>query len=230
MSVVPFSQTETFPFFRRELTQKRISDDEVCDLHAELQGLSLAVVQAAAYLARCPTITASEYLQKLSTYKSDIAKTGILGMAHISFGHISNTEPFVADLARMAAMIDFQIVPSRLLRYYDDRVNEFCDLMREFSLLDITNDMGEVSLSQLVRSTIKSLTLSHEPLTDTPSEQFPTLDLAKVALSQVPKCGILLPYAQAVLQLEANPTTNDGKRSRANLLFKTGKYNAYLKK
>lgn len=230
LDVVPFSQTETFPFFRRELTQKRISDDEVCDLHAELQGLPLAIVQAAAYLTRCPTITASEYLQKLSTYKSDIAKTGILGTAHISFCHISNTEPFVADLARMAAMFDFQTIPRRLLRYYNDRVNEFCDLMREFFLIDVTNDMGEVSLSQLVRSTIKSLTISHEPLTDTLSEEFPSLDLAKVALIQVPKCGILLPYAQAVLRLEANPTTNDGKRSRANLLFKTGKYSAYLKK
>ena len=230
LDVVPFSQTETFPFFRRELTQKRISDDEVCDLHAELQGLPLAVVQAAAYLARCPTITASDYLQKLSTYKSDIAKTGILGTAHISFGHISNTHPFVANLARMAAMFDFQTIPRRLLRCYNDRVNEFCDLMREFSLIDVTNDMGEVSLSQLVRSTIKSLTISHEPLTDTLSEEFPSLDLAKVALIQLPKCGILLPYAQAVLRLEANPTTNDGKRSRANLLFKTGKYNAYLRK
>lgn len=225
-----FTKDEGFTLFRRELAKIRISDDEVCDLITQLKGLPLAIVQAVAYLTNCPNVTAQEYLQNLSACDPKTASSGILPTTKISFNHICGTTRSFADLARIASMFDFQTVPVLLLRYFNNSIENFCILMKSFAMIEIMMDGAAVSLSRLVRSSIKATITELEPLTDTLSENFPTLDLGKFASLYSVKCGILLPYAEAVLLLEPKPATNDGKRHRASLLFKIGKYHAYLKK
>lgn len=95
--------------------------------------------------------------------------------------------------------------------------------MSAFALIEVTTDQAHVSLSQLVRSTIKDMTVKNETLSDKLSEKFlvPSVGADKVAFPLL--CEMLLPYAQAALKLQPTPATDDGKRSRASLLFNTAR-------
>jgi tetratricopeptide (TPR) repeat protein len=234
LEVTKFRLADTLPLFRNK--ELALSDNEISDLVATLKGLPIALVQAAAYLTMCPKVTAKQYLEKIFACGSDVINNGILATTEIAFDHIESTQPFAAYLARTTSMFNFQTVPRLLLRYYNSKVEDFCTLMKSLALMDVTTDKSAISVSHLVRTSIKAIRLKaipmeHEFLTDTLSEKFPSLDAERTRASMLSVlCGILLPYAKAVLQLEANPTTKDGKRYRATLLYKTTKYYAYLKR
>lgn len=228
LHVKAFEDDDTFPLLRRELTKERISDDEISELSLVLGGLPIAIVQASAYLTAYPEVTGQEYLQKLNSFKPKMIDSGQLATTQISFDHINKSDRFASCLACIVSAFEFQTIPTFILRFYEDQVEDFCTLMTRLALICVTADRQEVSMSQLVRSSIKDISVEKEPLSDAMSERFPPVNSEDIVFPQV--CEILLPYAEAALRLEQNPTTNDGKKCRAKLLFQTARYTAHLKK
>lgn len=88
LDVTAFTTEDTISFFRRELTEERISDDELRDLCKLLKGLPIAIVQAASYLKACPNTSAQEHLQDLRSCKPKTVDYGILATTQISFNHL----------------------------------------------------------------------------------------------------------------------------------------------
>ncbi|RDW58801.1 hypothetical protein BP6252_13277 [Coleophoma cylindrospora] len=231
LELLQFQTDDIFPFFQRQL-EHRVSKTDVGLLVTVLKGHPIALVQAAAYINACPKVTTQQYSEMVSAHGPAVINEGILVTTHIAIEHIQNTEPFAAELARTTCMFDIQTVPRFLLRFYDARIDNFCTLMKKFALMDTTIDKGAISVNHLVRSSIRAIKMDQENLTSILAEKYPALDIKKAGtFSPVSNdCGILLPYAEAILRLEANPTTKDEKRNRATLLFKIAKYSVYLKR
>ena len=88
-------------------------------------------------------------------------------------------------------------------------------------------------MSPLVKAIIKSTSVPGSSakgvsLSDQLSNEFPLVDSD---LTEVPRVWEnLLPYVESALAAESRPTSDDDKRTRATLLFKTGLFNAKLKR
>jgi hypothetical protein len=133
--LMPFSEEELINFVRASLPKSRISDDDTCKLRDLTNRLPLSIAQAVAFLSKRPEVNAPEYLKSLSALQSRRASSEILATTQYSFDHINQIAPEVAHLARIASKFEFQSLPVPLLRKYDNRVDNFRRLMRDFAMI-----------------------------------------------------------------------------------------------
>ncbi|KAH6678000.1 hypothetical protein B0J14DRAFT_635182 [Halenospora varia] len=228
----PFWDEDIFGLVRKTLSPARISDAEICTLREISQGLPLAIAQGITYITHYPEIRVLNYLKSLSSRSDKNPTSGALATSQHCYEHLHNVAPDVADLARVASEFNFQAISRDLLKLYYNKFDDFRELMSGLAMITVTTDGTRVSMSPLVRASIKAMQPPRESEDDrisiVLSDKYPAIDLSKKSVISR-KCADFLPYAESLLQSESPPKTNDGKESQATLLFKVAKYHAQVK-
>jgi hypothetical protein len=173
------------------LIRKKLKDDvgkqDLVALVQSLDGMPLAITQAAAYInRRAPRMTTSKYLEELGRSDADRAKllrrdlgdprrderasNSIITTWHVSFTYIRRRRPSAARLLALMSLFDREAIPESLLNRYkeendvDADFEDDSDMLRNFCLVGMSGRDGMFKMHRLVQFSMKKWLEQHGEL------------------------------------------------------------------
>ncbi|KAF2112482.1 P-loop containing nucleoside triphosphate hydrolase protein [Lophiotrema nucula] len=155
----------------KKLKNAHDDDKRIAELADMLDGMPLALVQAAAFIKKRASWSVARYLDELrrsdrratkllseeaGLLQRDIeAENCILKAWQISFDHIRNIRRSAADLLALMSFFDRQGIPEKVLRNQPTSIEDQfdCDvvLLTQYALITITGDDGVFEMHRLVQ-------------------------------------------------------------------------------
>ena len=242
IKVLPMNKEESVELFRKQFQGERLDTNKLGEVTRELEGLPLALSQAAAFI-QMNSITFDAYLK---LYKeNDEMKTKLLSERFeapgrdlevpnpviatfmISFEHIKRTTPQAARILSLMALLDRQGIPKPLIQ--GEAVDQMelvkaLGTLKAFSLIS-SNEADDIfDMHRLVHLATRNwLRLSSEfdswaifclklMSKEFPSGEYGTMDT----------CELYLPHARAALSYKQLSSANDVYQ--AHLTYRMSRY------
>lgn len=248
------AESEDVELLRMQLRGLKVTDDELSTLSSELEGLPLALAQAAAFMKE-RSCSVQDYLEVLT--ESDQNFVDLLSQEFetvgrdsgtpravaitwmISFQQIQRQNALASDFLSFMSMLDRQGVPKKLLLRYRACSSleslKAIGVLKAFSL--VVEDKSEgFNMHRLVHVVTRKW-LVREGLMESFHKDALTSVLEVFPWGGVERnpalCSTYLPHAQAVLRLDehAEKERGDKKKTRAlgELLLNIAEYHASLR-
>ncbi|KAF4635759.1 hypothetical protein G7Y89_g2352 [Cudoniella acicularis] len=247
LTLSALTKDEATLLVRGRLSADAASNDQISDLVEALNGSSIALAQAAAYIQNTKS-TVKDYL---TTFKaraprlsSDLSKetTGQDGPLNtqscavrafeVLFEYVQKSSPESAELLQLICIFDLQFVRRFLLNNYFSNKRQVADslaILVRFELVTATLDDVSLTASRLVQQCTRAW-LKQENHEDYISQQALGL-LAQIFPSaeseQWETCDILYPFAQSVLAFKPSPLKI---HDRAQLVLNISAYHSNFKR
>ena len=136
VSVEPMQEEDSVDLLKTKIPAEKCSEGDLKALSQALEGIPLAITQAAAYIRSRPRVTVSKYLNLLQESDTNLAtlldnnetkdlrrdhsiRHAVITTWQISFNQIQLIWPEAADLLALMSMFDRQSIPESIL--YDGR-------------------------------------------------------------------------------------------------------------
>jgi len=242
IKVSPMNEGESVELFSKQFQGESLETNELGELTRELEGLPLALAQAAAFI-QMNSLTVHAYLKlykendemKIKLLSEQFEAPGrdskvpnpVTATWMISFEHIKRTAPRAADILSRMALLDRQGIPESLIR--EEVVDQMelakaLGVLKAFSLISANEADDTFNMHRLVHLTIRNwLRLSGEfegwatSCLKKMSEEFPSGEYGTLDI-----CDSYLPHAKAALSYAQLSPENDV--SEANLAFRISRY------
>lgn len=171
--VLPLELQEARQLLRSKLPDRKaevkdLADEDDDKLLHELEGLPLAITQAAAFISE-NSISVAEYVSMLQQDDSELAtlldqnipdlrrdpeaSSSVLQTWKLSFDQIQRQQKRAAEMLSLMAFFDRQSIPKFFLRRDEEKESEFviaCGVLQAYSLISVVT-AGNFSLHRLVR-------------------------------------------------------------------------------
>jgi tetratricopeptide (TPR) repeat protein len=242
IKVLPMNKEESVELFRKQFHEECLDTDKLDELTRELEGLPLALAQAAAFI-QMNSLTFSTYLK---LYKeNDEMKTKLLSERFeapgrdsevpnpviatfmISFEHIKRTTHQAARILSLMALLDRQGIPESLIQ--GEAANRLelekaLGTLKAFSLISTNEANDAFDMHRLVHLATRNwLRLIGEfdswaiSCLKTMSEEFPSGEYGTLDT-----CDLYLPHAKAALSYMQLSSANDV--DRAHLAYRMSRH------
>jgi tetratricopeptide (TPR) repeat protein len=242
IKVLPMNKEESAELFRKQFQGERLDTDKLGEVTRELEGLPLALSQAAAFI-QMNSITFDVYLKlykendemKIKLLSERFAAPGrdlevpnpVIATFMISFEHIKRTTPQAARILSLMALLDRQSIPKPLIQgEIVDQIELIKALgtLKAFSLISSNEADDTFDMHRLVHLATRNwLRLSSEfdswaiyclklMSKEFPSGEYGTLDT----------CELYLPHARAALSYKQLSSANDVYQAR--LIYRMSRY------
>jgi tetratricopeptide (TPR) repeat protein len=229
IKVSPMNEGESVELFSKQFQVESLETNELGELTRELEGLPLALAQAAAFI-QMNSLTVHAYLKlykendemKIKLLSEHFEAPGrdskvpnpVAATWMISFDHIKRTAPRAADILSRMALLDRQGIPESLIREKASDQMELAKalgVLKAFSLIS-ANEAGDTfNMHRLVHLAICNwLRLSGEfegwatSCLKKVSEEFPSGEYGTLDI-----CDLYLPHAKAALSYRQLSLAND---------------------
>ncbi|KFZ24249.1 hypothetical protein V502_01272 [Pseudogymnoascus sp. VKM F-4520 (FW-2644)] len=222
--VEPMEEKDSVVLLKTKIPADKYSEADLKELAQALEGISLAITHAAAYIRSRPRVTVSKYLSLFRESEANQAsllntnETKDLRRDHsirhaaittwqISFDQIQLTWPEAADMLALMSMFDRQSIPERLLHNNTDqlRFGDSIAPLVNFSLIREQSEGSVFEMHRLVQlSTRKWIELNGQlekwrsEAIQVTAKLFPGGDYETWS-----DCQILLPHVRAVMSSKA---------------------------
>lgn len=234
IKVDPINKTESAELFRRQLKGETIEPDTLEELMSELEGLPLALSQAAVF-AQMNSLPLHEYLKlykqsdetKIRLLSEFFGSDTVTATLMISLEHIKRTSPCAARILSLMAVLDRQGLPVSLISGEASDEIELVNALgtlKAFSLIssNAANDMFDMhGLVHLITRNWLRLNGEFEFWATSSLklmwEKFPSGDY-----SALDTCDLYFPHAKAALSYVHLLTADDF--SIAHLLLRISQY------
>ena len=223
LDVLPMDVNTSMALLRKKLGDDA-NDEDAVRLVRTLDGMPLAITQAAAHIhRRAPRMTVARYLQELSRSDADRARllqrdvgdlrrdgqasNSIITTWHVSFAYLRQERPSAARLLALMSLFDREGIPASLLHEYtedgegDADFEDDIDTLRSYCLVGVGGKDDTFEMHQLVQFSMKKwleqqgeLQRWQEWYIDKMSEVFPTGQYENWV-----KCEELFPHAEMAL-------------------------------
>jgi hypothetical protein len=222
LDVAPMDPDTSVVLLRKKLESDN-RDEDLISLVRNLDGMPLAITQAAAYInRRAPRMTMSKYLEELARSDANRAKllqqdmgdprrdgrasNSIIMTWHISFAHIRQVRASAARLLALMSLFDREAIPASLISGYgeendtDTDFEDDIDMLRNYCLIGLSGTDDAFEMHRLVQFSMKKWLEQHgelqgwqERYIDVMYEAFPL-----GIYENWPKCQALFPHAEAM--------------------------------
>lgn len=243
ITVEPMTDSEALALLKTKIPFSGSSIEDAKELVQDLEGIPLAITQAAAYIRNRERVTISAYLQRFRESQANQAtllnyndakdlrrdhstRHPMLFTWQITFEQIRKTTSSALDLMALMSMFDRQAIPECLLHNGTDRL-QFEDAVAPllcFSLIRQQAEGGSFEMHRLVQLSTRKWLESNRTLQKWISEAlrtmatvFPSGDYDTWSF-----CQMLISHSKEVLRFEA--VDEDDILNRAVIGSKTGWY------
>src|SRR5579862_1380519 len=168
IQVLPMNEAESIELFRQQLKGEFLETDKLNELARELEGIPLALAQAAAFI-QMNSLQLHDYLKlykendeiKMSLLSKPFEAPGrdievpnpVTATWMISFEHIKRTAPHAARILSLMALLDRQGIPESLIRgETTDRIElvEALGTLKAYSLISANKADDTFNMHRLV--------------------------------------------------------------------------------
>jgi tetratricopeptide (TPR) repeat protein len=248
LDVAPMDPDTSVVLLRKKL-EDDTRDEDLISLVRSLDGMPLAITQAAAYInQRAPRMTTSKYLEELGRSDTDRAKllqrdlgdprrdgrasNSIITTWHVSFMYIRQARASAARLLALMSLFDREAIPEYLLYGYreesdvDEDFEDDIDMLRSYYLVGVSKGDDMFEMHRLVQLSMKKWLEQNSELerwqkryVDNMYKAFPWAKYENWST-----CQALFPHVEAMRLFR--PTHHDYLRRWATVLYNAGTYAA----
>ncbi|KFY28037.1 hypothetical protein V491_00670 [Pseudogymnoascus sp. VKM F-3775] len=222
--VEPMKEQDSVELLKTKIPIDKYSEGDLNELAQVLEGIPLAITQAAAYIRSRPRVTVSKYLNLLQESETNQAtlldnnetkdlrrdhsiRHAVISTWQISFNQIKLTWPEAADLLALMSMFDRQSIPERLLHDNTDQLlfEDSIAPLLNFSLVREQSEGGAFEMHRLVQLSTRKWVELNGQLEKWRSEAIKVIErlFPSGNYGTWPDCQTLLPHVGAIMPSKA---------------------------